>query len=159
MPTKPTNTKKPIGETPKAKTGRPRKEIDLDLIEKLATIHCTIEEISAIVGCNPDTIYARMKEDESFSELIEKARSNGKASLRRLQWAAAQKGDRTMLVWLGKQLLGQRDFNRWEVANAPGETFKTETTDLKALSDDDLKNLEAILSKTTSTAEPKTDDE
>jgi hypothetical protein len=32
-----------------------------------------------------------------------------KASLRRIQWKLAEAGNATMCVWLGKQLLGQRD--------------------------------------------------
>ncbi len=30
-------------------------------------------------------------------------------SLRRKQWRAAEEGNTTMLVWLGKQYLGQKD--------------------------------------------------
>jgi hypothetical protein len=33
----------------------------------------------------------------------------GRTTLRRLQWQKAQTGDSTMLIWLGKQMLGQRD--------------------------------------------------
>jgi hypothetical protein len=29
--------------------------------------------------------------------------------LRRLQWKGAEAGNPTMLIWLGKQMLGQRD--------------------------------------------------
>lgn len=142
--------------TPQKKTGRPRKEIDLDMAYKLAVIHCTDEELASLLGISVDTLTRRKAEDPSFAELIEKGKAEGRASLRRMQYAAAQKGDRTMLVWLGKQLLGQRDYFRNEIANAPGETFKTESTNLKALSEDDLNALESILSKSseaTSTTE------
>jgi hypothetical protein len=60
-------------------------------------------EIASVVGCSVDTLEKR------FSDLIKKGRESGKASLRRQQWALAQKGDKTMLIWLGKQYLGQRD--------------------------------------------------
>jgi len=33
----------------------------------------------------------------------------GKASLRRTQWKAATGGNSTMMVWLGKNVLGQTD--------------------------------------------------
>jgi hypothetical protein len=33
----------------------------------------------------------------------------GRMSLRRKQWKAAEDGNTTMLVWLGKQYLGQSD--------------------------------------------------
>lgn len=42
-------------------------------------------------------------------EAWDQGRHEGKSSLRRLQWKAAQKGNSAMLVWLGKQMLGQKD--------------------------------------------------
>lgn len=90
------------------------------MIEKLASIHCTNEEIASCVGCHPDTLADR------FSELLKKARDTGKASLRRLQWEGAQKGQAVMLIWLGKQLLGQKDVSRIEVEEIPDAIFEQE---------------------------------
>lgn len=87
----------------KRKVGRPKKELDTDMIEKLASIFCTNEEISTIVGCHPDTLA------DNFSEYLKKGRDKGKMSLRRMQWEKAQTGNTTMLIWLGKQMLGQKD--------------------------------------------------
>lgn len=89
--------------------GRPRFEFDLKVVAALASVQCTDEEIAATVGCAYSTLRKRKDEDQEFSALLEKAREGGKASLRRWQWRAASKGDRTMLVWLGKQHLGQSD--------------------------------------------------
>lgn len=83
--------------------GRPKLEIDEEEVIKLASIHCTMEEIGYIVGCSVDTLENR------FSESIKEGRARGRASLRRMQYEAAKKGNATMLIWLGKQLLGQRD--------------------------------------------------
>ena len=44
-----------------------------------------------------------------FGELIEKGKSMGKKSLRRAQWDKAINGDARMLVFLGKNYLGQQD--------------------------------------------------
>ena len=87
----------------KNNVGRPRKELDTDLIEKLASIFCTNEEISTIVGCHPDTLA------DNFSEYLKKGRDKGKTSLRRMQWEKCQTGNATMLIWLGKNMLGQSD--------------------------------------------------
>jgi hypothetical protein len=51
-------------------------------------------------------------------ESLERGRAKRRASLRRAQWAAAKKGDRTMLVWLRKQLLGQKAKTEHEVTGA-----------------------------------------
>lgn len=85
------------------KVGRPRAEIDRKLVIKLAAIHCTNEEIADIVGCTQATLL------EHFCEDIKQAKSFGKASLRRKMWRAAQEGDRIMLIWLSKQLLGMKE--------------------------------------------------
>jgi|ADurb_Total_1213_FD_contig_121_50832_length_1110_multi_2_in_0_out_0_2 hypothetical protein len=84
---------------------RPRKEIDFELAEKLAQIHCTQEEIASVLGMSVDTL----QRSKRFNELYNKARLLGRASLRRMQWKLAESGDRTILIWLGKQILGQRD--------------------------------------------------
>jgi hypothetical protein len=83
--------------------GRPLKPLDEETIARLARIQCTNEEIAAICGCHRDTLHER------FSDVIKRERESGKSSLRRLQWKSATKGNVTMQIWLGKQLLGQKD--------------------------------------------------
>jgi DNA-binding Lrp family transcriptional regulator len=89
--------------------GRPLLQIDEDTVEKLAGLHCTMKEIAAFVGCSVDTLENR------FSELIEQGREKGKISLRRKQYDLAMKGNATMLIWLGKQNLGQTERSRDEI--------------------------------------------
>ena len=45
----------------------------------------------------------------SYSEYITKGRSKEKIRLRQLQWKAATNGSVPMLIWLGKQTLGQSE--------------------------------------------------
>lgn len=82
---------------------RPRKEIDLEQVEKLAAINCSMAEIASIVGCSVDTL------QRNYAVVIEKGRHKMRVSLKRKQYELAMEGDRTMLVWLGKIILGQRD--------------------------------------------------
>ena len=100
-----TKSKRPSLPREKApkKTGRPPVDVDLELLDDLASIHCTYEEMAAILKVDADTLAKR------FSERIEQKKQSGKSSLRRRQWRAAEEGDRTMLIWLGKQWLGQTD--------------------------------------------------
>jgi hypothetical protein len=98
----------PIKEAAKRKPGRPPLEIDWNLAEKLAQIGCTDEEIASIVGVSYE-IFMRRKREPVTAERLGRARSMCKASLRRIQWKLAEAGNATMCVWLGKQLLGQRD--------------------------------------------------
>lgn len=87
-----------------AKMGRPRAVIDLDLVERLASIQCTIREIAGVMKIPEGTLKAR----KDFSATYKNASENGKASLRRLQWRLAEKSA-GMAIWLGKQYLGQTD--------------------------------------------------
>jgi hypothetical protein len=91
--------------------GRPRKEIDYAVFEGLCRIQCTEVEIASIFQVDIDTLNARLKENygETFSEVYKKYSASGRISLRRAQIKAAENGNPTMLIWLGKQYLGQRD--------------------------------------------------
>lgn len=93
------------------KGGRPRSEISMELLTELVEIQCTAEECAKVLGVSSDTIDRRLKEEgfAGFAEFYEKNAEGGKASLRREQWKLARNGNATMLVWLGKQWLGQRD--------------------------------------------------
>lgn len=108
---------------------RPPLDIDEQLVENLAAIHCTMEEIASVCGCSVDTLERR------FADVIKRAREKGKSSLRRLQWQAAQKGNVTMLIWLGKQLLNQKDISRIELDRIPNEvlTLEIERRGLKVI--------------------------
>lgn len=44
----------------------------------------------------------------------ERKRGAGRAALQAKQFEMAMQGDKTMLIWLGKQWLGQRDYARQE---------------------------------------------
>jgi hypothetical protein len=90
------------------KTGRPPVKLDLAQIEELAAIHCTREEIAGVIGVTARSL-RRFQERADVAGAIERGQLRGKASLRRQQWKAAQAGNSTMLIWLGKQILGQKD--------------------------------------------------
>jgi len=93
------------------KGGRPRIELDLNTIDKLCAIQCTGEEIASVLSIDYDTLNRRLKQETgfSFTEYFIKKSGSGKASLRRRQFELAANGNPTMLVWLGKQYLGQSD--------------------------------------------------
>ena len=83
---------------------RPKKyDIDPKQVEKLAGYGCTNTEIAGVYGCSADLI------DKSYSEFLTKGRANLKKRLRKAQLDTALSGNSTMLIWLGKQMLGQVD--------------------------------------------------
>ena len=91
--------------------GRPRKEIDKKQFENLCGIQCTLEEICGFFEVTDKTLnsWCRRTYGETFSEVFRKKRSGGKISLRRAQFQTAMSGNAPMLIWLGRQYLGQVD--------------------------------------------------
>ena len=83
---------------------RPKFKIDYDMVEKLARIQCTQQEIASFLGCSVDTL----QRDNEFCGIYKKGMESGKMSLRRIQFKLAEKNP-TMAIWLGKQYLGQKD--------------------------------------------------
>jgi hypothetical protein len=88
--------------------GRKRNPIDLVALEAMCSVFATDVEIASFFGVHVDTI-GNLKKREPYASTIAKGKAKGKLSLRRAQFDAAIKGNATMLVWLGKQVLGQRD--------------------------------------------------
>ena len=71
----------------------------------MALIQCTQEEIANVVGVCTKTL----QRDDQFCLIYKKGMSEGKISLRRYQFRQAEKGNASLLIWLGKQYLGQTD--------------------------------------------------
>jgi hypothetical protein len=88
----------------------PRRRIELDTeeLEKLAAMHCTREEVAGFFGVAVKTIQRRLNESR-YAAAWERGTARGRVSLRRAQFRVAEAGNPTMLIWLGKQWLAQRD--------------------------------------------------
>ena len=120
---------------PKHPGGRPRIQVDIEKAYELGTLHCTMQECASHFGCSIDAL----QNNPEFNLAYKKGLDDGRETLRRLQIDKAMgsqailltnpetgevikddKGrpiisrpgyapDTTMQIWLGKQLLGQRD--------------------------------------------------
>jgi len=83
--------------------GRPKKDLDEDVIANLSQIGCTQEEIGAVVGISARTLQRR------YADLVAENKNKGKASLRKKLWEKALKGDPKLLIWLSKNELNMVD--------------------------------------------------
>lgn len=102
--------------------GQPPKVIDIEQLEKLAAIGATQPEVASFLGVSLATIENRLQLPE-FRDAWDRGQANLKLSLRRQQVLLADKGNVTMLIWLGKNLLGQRD--NIEVTGKDGSPMMT----------------------------------
>ena len=92
----------------KRRLGRPPKPLDLEDLKRIARTGATHGEMAARLRMSEDTLQRRLQ-DQEVCALVDEAQAEVKISLRAKQVQLALAGDRTMLVWLGKQWLGQKD--------------------------------------------------
>jgi hypothetical protein len=83
--------------------GRDKKPINPKEVYQLAALHCKDTEICEWLGIDDSTLKYNFKHE------LTKGRENLKQSLRQAQIKLALGGNATMLIWLGKNILGQSD--------------------------------------------------
>ena len=99
-----------MAQVKKRSVGRPKTNLDLADLEKICRLNCTMPEIAAFFDIPLRTLEDKYTNDEAVRRSIDKGRNQGKLSLRRKQLQILDETNNpTMAIWLGKQLLGQRD--------------------------------------------------
>jgi hypothetical protein len=99
--------------------GRPKKNISAKAVYELARIGCSLEEMGRVLDCDETTIGRRLPHE------IERGKADLKVRLRRKQLdIALNKGNVAMLIFLGKQLLGQTDRTRTELTGGVAAEIK-----------------------------------
>ena len=85
--------------------------IDWDMVDNMLRADCEGTEVAARLGMHPDTLYKRCRTERhtDFAEYLRLKKSDGNSILKERQYALANANDRTMLIWLGKQRLNQRE--------------------------------------------------
>lgn len=92
---------------------RPKIEFDLSKVAIFGQFKATHQTLADYFGCSVSTISHLMADEESqFLQAYKKGLSDAKMRVSEAQLACATKDrNASMLIWLGKQLLGQRDNN------------------------------------------------
>ena len=85
--------------------GRPKIEIDYNLVYRMAKRFATQEDIAMICKCS----LSRLKYDDEFLTAFNRGKSQVFKNLRVAQYRYAMKGNPQLLIWLGKNYLGQKD--------------------------------------------------
>jgi hypothetical protein len=103
----------------KRKPGRPEIPLDWGLIDRMLAAHCTGTEIAETLGVHHETIYNQCERHHgmSFTDYSVRKRKKGKVALKMTMFQLAmgqeesQNGvpDKSMLIWLSKNLLGFSD--------------------------------------------------
>lgn len=99
----------------KGSGGGPKKTWDKDryiTLERLCERQYTIEEICYTMHVSYDTLNRLCREHYNgltASEVKEKYKGSGRGKIRDMQWKACEKGSIPMLMWFGKNYLGQKE--------------------------------------------------
>jgi len=93
--------------------GRDKKPVRVEDVFRLAAMGCKDTEIADWHGIDTNTLRY------NFSVELVKGRESLKQSLRKKQIDVALQGNVTMLIWLGKNILGQSDTSVDAEANQP----------------------------------------
>ena len=94
----------------KSNAGRPEIVLDVKQAAIFGYFRATFDTMADYLGCHVDTIRKAMQDEESeFSKAYKKSFSGMKMKLSEAQVKAALEGNATLLIWLGKQYLGQKD--------------------------------------------------
>lgn len=91
---------------------RPEKPVDWERVDQMLMHGSLGTEIANVFDMHPETFYRKVQQEFKigFTEYCAKKRSKGDYSIREAQFKkAVNKLDNTMLIWLGKQRLGQRE--------------------------------------------------
>ena len=83
--------------------GATKRVVPPDEVYKLAELGCTNKEIAEWFMIKEDTL------NYNFAIYLTKGRAGLKRRLRAVQISTALGGNATLLIWLGKQYLGQTD--------------------------------------------------
>lgn len=104
-----------MNDQPIKKKFRPEKIINWKLVDELLLAGCLGTEIAPHFDMHVNTFYDRVKQETGvcFTEYSTEKRSKGESLLRHQQYKKAlgvtTDGDNTLLIWLGKNRLHQRD--------------------------------------------------
>ena len=88
-----------------------KKDIDWHNLDSILEFGARLKDCEEIVGVSQDTLQRRIKEKcgLTFTEYRDLKMSKMRMKLLQKQYDVAMKGNVSMLIWLGKQHLGQKD--------------------------------------------------
>jgi len=127
---------------PTTENGRPHLELDWEIVDGMLKADCHGTSIAARFGIHPNTLYNKVVEEKkmSFSEYSKQKSLEGNDDLKKVQYDVAKIDKNvTMLIWLGKQRLGQKE-NHDVVSTPNDQKLDALLADIKAMREGNIKS-------------------
>ena len=109
-----------------AKIGPPEKEIEWKVLDSILQYGANLVDCAEMIGVSEDTIQRRIKalHDCTFSEYRQKKMGRMRMKLLQKQYEMAIGGSVPLLIWMGKQHLGQADKQEHGVSKEAGDMIR-----------------------------------
>lgn len=137
--------------------GRKPAQVDWSVVDNLLAAGCPGTEVASHLGIHPTTLYRHCEEEHkvNFTVYSQQKRAKGDALLRVAQFdEAVRERDRGLLIWLGKNRLGQSDKQEVEhKGKVPLQVVNYSDNPIEPWKDENKTQKEDI--KTGETNEPK----
>lgn len=131
-----------------------KKDIDLKQVFELARLMCSQAEIGAVLGIGQSGVQALSDRWPEFAEALDTGYNETRKTLRKTQLDLALSGHPSMLMWLGKQYLGQADKHEQHNKTEVSITVQRAMDELRNIPRGQLLEAHALLSvQATSEAE------
>ncbi len=132
-------------------------DINIEMVHQLAKQMLPLPDIAGILGIRTDELSSLINSNGKLGDAIELGYSETRQSLRKTQLDLALNGHPSMLMWLGKQYLGQSDKHNVETKTEISVTVSRAMDELRNIPKDKL--LEAMKIMESPTIEnPASDD-
>jgi hypothetical protein len=117
---------------------KPEIEIDLEEVERLASLGLTQEQIAASLGIGQTTLYKRKRESADFEGAIKRGQAKGIGAVANKLYEKAMSGDVASLIFFLKARGGWKETVRNEnVDDNQSDGMKSVYAKMKAAQNDD----------------------
>lgn len=121
--------------------------LDLKKIRAWAQVGCTLEEIAGLLGVTGSWLSQQKDTDYDLEDALVMGRENFRQSLRSTQARLALSGHPGMLIWLGKQFLGQSDKQETKQETTVNVVLQRAMQELRELDADTIVEMKRLLEK------------
>ena len=121
--------------------------LNLKEIQRLSAIGMSIDSIAHRIGVSPNWLHDKKKLDYDLERAIIDGQYEFEDNLRSVQARLALSGHPGMLIWLGKQFLGQSDKQENKTETTVNIVLQNAMKELRDMSADDLAEIKSVLER------------
>ena len=121
--------------------------INLDKVKKLAAIGMPVNSIARRMGVSDDWFWKEKAKNAELEDALIAGQYEFEEGLRTVQARLALSGHPGMLIWLGKQFLGQSDKQESKTETTVNVVLQNAMKELREMSKDDLLEMKAIIER------------